>query len=127
MHSVKSWITHPPLREGAAREQQALDFLQRQGLELITRNYRCKLGEIDLIMRDRDCLVFVEVRYRRSASHGSAAESINPRKQGKLLRTANFYLQQHGLLERQICRFDAVCIEGTGTARACQWLQNIFA
>lgn len=124
---LKQLTKHLPLKIGAAREQQARQFLMAQGLQPVDSNFRCKAGEIDLIMREADCLVFVEVRYRRNAGHGSAAESIDSRKQRKLERAATFYLQQHGLLERQYCRFDAVCIEGTGTSTSCQWIQNIFA
>ncbi|MCG8083044.1 MAG: YraN family protein, partial [Candidatus Thiodiazotropha taylori] len=64
------------LQQGEAAEQLAVDYLSRRGLKLVTRNFRCKVGEIDLIMREKRTLVFVEVRYRQSDDYGSALESI---------------------------------------------------
>ncbi|GAB3092874.1 YraN family protein [Aestuariicella hydrocarbonica] len=100
-------------KEGDLREKQAEQFLTTRGLKLVARNYLCKLGEIDLIMRDRDHLVFVEVRYRKSTRFGSASETVDFRKQQKLIRTAQYYLQSHPQLGTPPCRFDVVAIQGT--------------
>lgn len=95
---------------GEAQENEAANFLVRQGLTLVCRNFQCKLGEIDLIMRSKETLVFVEVRFRRSSLYGNAAATVDWRKQGKLLRTAQFYLQRSGLRDRVPCRFDVLGI-----------------
>jgi putative endonuclease len=112
------------LYKGELAELQALDYLNRHGLKLVERNYRCKLGEIDLILQDQhDTLVFVEVRYRQSAAFGSALESITPSKQRKLLATARQYLQLKRLDQR--CRFDVVALNGSGHPRT-EWIKNAF-
>ena len=111
------------LQHGEEAEQQALDYLNRRGLKLIERNYRCKAGEIDLIMQERDALIFVEVRYRQSRDFGSALESVTPRKQRKLLAAANQYLQAKQ--KDQPCRFDVVALNGSGHPRM-EWIKNAF-
>ncbi|MBV8679100.1 MAG: YraN family protein [Aquitalea sp.] len=108
--------------QGLQAEQRALSFLQQQGLRLVERNWLCRGGEIDLIMRDGACLVFVEVRHRASGRFGGAAYSITAAKQRKLMHAAAVYLS-----ERRVdapCRFDAVLSEGE---QPLQWLKNIFA
>ena len=107
---------------GVRAERQAYRYLQSQGLTLLARNYSCRLGEIDLIMSDRDTLVFVEVRERNSARYGGAAASITPPKQQKIQRTAEYFLVNHRRLSNMPCRFDVVAIEG-GTI---SWLRDAF-
>jgi len=107
---------------GQAAEMQACHYLQQQGLRLIQTNFRCKLGEIDLIMQDKNCLVFVEVRFKRSAKFGTAAESITPFKQLKLTRAAYFYLQQQKLFNKVNCRFDFVAV-----GDHIDWIKNAFS
>ena len=104
--------TRPPshLRQGHDAEQQACEHLQGQGLRLLERNYRSRFGEIDLIMRHADTLVFVEVRYRRSSRFGSPAETVDARKQARIRATAEHYLQQHPQRVGVSCRFDVVCV-----------------
>ena len=114
---------------GRRAEQGACNYLQQQGLRLVERNYACTRGEIDLIMQDRDTLVFVEVRYRRNAHYGSAAESVDWRKQGKLSATAAHYLQEHPKAARQACRFDVIALSGQNTAgnkTNVDWIPNAF-
>lgn len=103
---------------GAAGEEQALVYLQGQGLRLVERNFLCKTGEIDLIMRDGDMLVFVEVRARADQRHGGAAASITPAKQRCLIRAAQRYLQRFKVLPA--CRFDVIAIDDG----ALSWLKN---
>jgi len=114
----------PPrhLTEGLAAEALAAAFLQKNGLKLIEKNFRCAYGEIDLIMRDGKTLVFIEVRLRSSAVFGGAAMSINPSKQQKLRRTAELYLQAHG---DSACRFDAVLMSKVDSS-AVEWIQDAF-
>lgn len=95
--------------EGQAGEDAALAYLQEQGLRLVTRNFRCKVGEIDLVMHDRSSLVFVEVRKRASSAYGGAAASITPAKQRRLLRAAQVYLLRYR--SQPACRFDVIAIE----------------
>ncbi|MCB2387197.1 YraN family protein [Thalassolituus alkanivorans] len=111
-------------KKGAEIEQAAEHFLKRQGLKAVTRNYTIRGGEIDLIMRHGKVLVFVEVRYRASQSHGSGAESITHHKQQRLLKTARHYLQQHYGANPPDCRFDVM--SGSGQPVQFEWLQNVF-
>jgi putative endonuclease len=107
---------------GAAAEEAAARFLAGKGLCLVERNYRCRFGEIDLILRDGGTLVFVEVRYRRNRAFGGAAESITEAKRGKLLRAARHYMATRG--RTPDCRFDAVLLHGDGSR--IEWLVNAF-
>ncbi|HDK37979.1 MAG TPA: YraN family protein [Thiolapillus brandeum] len=107
------------LRKGEAAEALACRWLQEQGLELGRQNYRCKAGEIDLIMQDGDMLVFVEVRYRSHSGFGSAIDSITPAKQKKLLHAAQHYLQR--LRHTPPCRFDIIGIDRNNQI---EWIRN---
>ncbi len=109
---------------GAQAEAYALAFLEGQGLVKLTQNYRCKLGEIDLIMQDKDQLVFVEVRLRTHRAFANAAESVTIRKQQKIIKTALYYLQQHRLTESAHCRFDVIAFSDTG---APDWIKDAFS
>lgn len=115
----------PPVR-GAEAEERACRYLQQQGLHLVERNYRCQRGEIDLIMRDGASMVFVEVRYRRSARFGSGAESIDRRKQAKLVAAASHYLQAHREAAKRPARFDVVSIAPDGNGNEINWIRNAF-
>ncbi len=117
-------MTAPARRpSGDAAEDRALHLLQERGLVLIERNYRCRVGEIDLVMRDGEALVFVEVRYRADGRHGSAAETVSIAKQRRLVAAARRYLQQHPAAARGPCRFDVVAITGDRV----DWLRAAFA
>jgi putative endonuclease len=108
---------------GAEAESLACAHLEHSGLRLLTRNYRCPPGEIDLVMRDRDTLVFVEVRYRRSSAHGSPAESVDARKRARLTAAAQHYLLGHR--HDGACRFDVVAVSGATPPRL-EWLRDAF-
>ncbi len=108
---------------GRWAEQLAADTLAGDGLEILARNYQCRWGEIDLVMRDADTTVFVEVRYRTSVEYGSAAESVSRRKQMRLLSTAEHFLQRHPTLLEQPCRFDVVSVH---PPQAVTWLTGAF-
>jgi putative endonuclease len=109
---------------GFAAQTQAQEYLQRQGLTWVASNYRCKMGEIDLIMRDKTHLIFVEVRARSSAAFGGAIASITPMKCKKICQTALHYLMVHRLFEQQPIRFDVVALEGR--QQQITWIQNAF-
>lgn len=106
---------------GALAEERARTHLERAGLKLVTRNYRCPRGELDLVMADGDTLVFVEVRYRASRAFGSAAESVDARKRARLIAAAEHYLLAHP--GDRPCRFDVVAANGTA---AVEWLRDAF-
>ena len=105
-------FTHLSEKQAQGRdwEQTALRYLRRHGLVLVDANFTCKGGEIDLIMRDGEGLVFVEVRQRADRRHGGAAASITPAKIRRLIRAAQVYLQRLPTLPP--CRFDVVAIDG---------------
>ena len=108
---------------GSLAEDAALDYLQRRGLRLVARNYRCKFGEIDLILREGAMLAFVEVRKRRNDQFGGGAASIDTHKRKRLLRTARHYLSAQATLPA--CRFDAVLLTGDRQP-VIEWVVNAF-
>lgn len=117
-----------PARHGSGlqAEQTALDYLREQGLRLVTRNFATRRGEIDLVMRERDALIFVEVRYRASAEYGSAESSITPGKQRRLRAAAEAFLQRHDRQGRRAARFDVVTLSGTLTRPNINWIVDAF-
>jgi putative endonuclease len=109
---------------GQWAEELAHKYLCKQGLQPIERNYRCKIGEIDLIMLDDETLVFVEVRYRKSQYYGGSMASIDMRKQQKILTVATNYLQKYNW--QQKCRFDVVLIDGIVEKPQLKWIADAF-
>ncbi len=111
---------------GFAHEAHAARYLTQQGLRLIESNFTCRVGEIDLVMRDGETLVFVEVRYRTRIDFIDPVTSVNYRKQQKLLRTAAIYLKFHGLTNRVRCRIDVVGIVRLGDKDdlSFRWIKN---
>ena len=103
---------------GQDGEDDALQYLLRHGLVLLERNFRCKGGEIDLVMKEHDMLVFVEVRKRAASQFGGAAASITSAKQRRLTIAAQVYLQRYKMPPP--CRFDVVAIDGGELS----WLKN---
>lgn len=97
---------------GAVYERIAGAFLEKQGYQIIACNFRCRLGEIDLIAKDGRYLVFVEVKYRKNDETGNPLEAVNRRKQQIISRVANYYCLTHGYGENTPCRFDVVAIWG---------------
>jgi len=109
---------------GRAAEDLAARYLDGQGLCVVARNFRTKRGEIDLVAQDGATLVFVEVRFRRSASHGGAAESITAAKQARMVAAAQVYLlRQRG---DPPCRFDAILLDALDPARI-DWRRDVIA
>jgi putative endonuclease len=123
MNTVKSpKMKAAHLRSGELAEQRACDFLVSHQLTLVERNFRCVHGEIDLIMREGETLVIVEVRFRKNATYGSALESVTASKQAKLIATTEFYLNTF-TGDMPAIRFDVIGIVGEGEL---QWVQNAF-
>jgi putative endonuclease len=111
---------------GAGWEELAEAHLRERGLELLERNYHCRLGEIDLIMRDGPVIVFVEVRYRADQRYGGALETVDRRKQLKIQRAAGIFLSRQSRLACQPCRFDIIGIEGAPGHPTIRWLRDAF-
>ena len=113
---------------GAAAEQIAAEYLRAQGLEILDRNFRRRLGELDIIARDGDVLVIAEVRTRSSDQFGGAAASVDPGKQIRLIRAAHQLLQQRRELSKLRVRFDVLVVAEVGreTMRV-EWLRHAFS
>jgi putative endonuclease len=107
---------------GQAAEDIAAAWLQRKGLRLIERNFRCKAGEIDLVLRDGASLVFAEVRYRSSGAFGGAAASVDAKKRQRIVTAARYYLMDKS---DQPCRFDVVLLDRLAPD-AVEWLRDAF-
>lgn len=107
---------------GSHYEQQVAAFLEKNGFQMIERNFRCRSGEIDLIAKDGEYLVFIEVKYRKSASSGYALEAISPRKSRQVRKVAEFYLYRKGYPENTPCRFDAAGVDG----KRIHYIKNAF-
>ncbi len=94
---------------GAWGEQQAVEYFRHLGMKIVERNFRTPVGEIDIIVKNRHFIIFVEVKTRRSTAFGTPQEAVGPHKQRQILRTAQWYLQNHSKLKLQP-RFDVVAI-----------------
>lgn len=112
--------------QGARIEALARDYLQRHGLVPIAANANYRGGELDLVMRDGDSIVFVEVRYRRSAGFGGGAASINTNKRRKLVHAAELFLASHRDHARKPCRFDVIDASGNRESPEFTWLRDAF-
>ncbi|MCQ9328082.1 YraN family protein [Pelistega suis] len=121
-------LISPSQSKGLQYEQEAIDFLTAKGLTLLEKNLSCKCGELDLIMKDGDTLVAVEVRIRKNNLYGGAITSITKSKQQKLQKTLAYFLpylsHKHYQNKQPFCRFDAVCFHES--PRETHWLKNIF-
>ena len=115
-------LLQPSNSTGVKAEKKALSYLQDNGLVLIHQNYYCRFGEIDLIMSDQECLVFIEVRYRKDGHFGGALASINQSKQRKIIKTATHYLAQ--LTTEPYCRFDAIAFDESNAPPL--WVKDAF-
>jgi putative endonuclease len=116
-------VFHTSKQRGDDAEKLAKEYLLKQGLKPVTENFRCKQGEVDLIMTDRDTLVFIEVRYRKNTLYGTPAATVGHNKQAKLIRAAGQYLMQQ---KRQPqCRFDVVAITAHPELTI-EWIQDAF-
>lgn len=112
---------------GQTAEHYARSFLEMQGLHFLQKNYQCCFGEIDLIMKDRDDIVFVEVRYRQQVDYGHPLESISKSKIKRLIKTGMYFLKQKKWLYTQNSRFDVVTIHTQMQLETCEWIKNVFS
>lgn len=115
---------------GDAAEQRAAEFLCKQGLRILCRNFHCRHGEIDIVAKDGQCLVFVEVRYRSRHRFGGAGHSVDGRKQGKIVRAASMYLARHPATADYPVRFDVIAIDSVHESETAQgrlqWTADAF-
>jgi putative endonuclease len=116
----------PPRDRGRDAEERACRLLQARGLTLITRNYRCRHGEIDLVMRDSAATVFVEVRYRGNRRFAGGAESVDHRKRARLIAAALHYLQRHPEAAARPARFDVIAAAPGSGEDSLQWIRDAF-
>lgn len=107
---------------GSCYERKAADYLKKQGLFILKYNYRCRLGEIDLIARDGEYIVFVEVKYRKNNSSGAAMDAVNPAKQKTICKVARYFLAVEYHNVDLPCRFDVAGIDGDKI----HWVKNAF-
>jgi putative endonuclease len=112
-------------KKGQQGELLAAEFLERQGLRIASRNFRCPLGEIDLVAWDQETVVIVEVRSRYSKDFGLAQESVSVGKQQRLTRLGQWYLKQNRL-EGRPARFDVIAIDWSGGEPRITWIPNAF-
>lgn len=116
----------PKQTQGLLAEDCAAEYLRHNGLSLLQRNALYSVGELDLVMRDGDTLVFVEVRQRKSDLFGGAAQSIDRRKMKKCALAAQCWMKQHAHFAHMPCRFDAVMLTGTENNWKIDWIRNAF-
>lgn len=114
----------PTQQQGYEAENTAVAFLRKQGLTICTTNFRCKMGEIDIIAKDATTLVFAEVRYRKNVTFGTPAETVTFSKRKKLIRASQYYLQRHN--PDLPCRFDIVEIYGANHQTNINWVKDAF-
>ena len=107
---------------GEEKEGIAKQYLETKGLIVLKMNYRCRQGEIDIVARENECLIFAEVKYRSTTRCGRAAEAVTVQKQRKICRVSDVYRYQHRIPEEQTIRYDVVAIDGENI----HWYQNAF-
>ena len=110
---------------GEQTEQLACEYLQKQKLKLVIKNYHCPRGEIDLIMRDQQNLIFVEVRYRKNINFGTPAESIDSHKLNRIKTAINHYTMTNNLGYLP-CRIDVIGLQGNLEQPNIQWIKNVI-
>ena len=111
---------------GRQAEKLALDHLRSQGLKEVARNFRCRMGEVDLVMMHGDCLVFAEVRFRNQNRFASAADSVDRHKQRKIIRTAAAFLGRYPQYSNCAVRFDVIGLDQSGDQSSLRWIRDAF-
>jgi len=115
------------LERGRLFESRAADYLEQQGLTILTRGYRCRLGELDLVCRDQRHIVIVEVRARSRGAYCSAVDSVGPSKRRRIVQATRHLLMRHAEWQAAPIRFDVVAFDDidTGCPRLL-WIKNAF-
>ena len=115
-----------PNQSGKQAENIAADYLAKQDVKLITRNFHSRFGEIDLIGLEQDILLFIEVRYRKNETFLAAIETIDQRKCKKIIRTSEYYLNKHKNYRSCLCRYDVITLTGELDKPVIEWIKNAF-
>ena len=115
-------------RFGLEKETLAVNFLVSRGVKLLARNHYCRQGEIDLVVHDQGFLVFVEVRYRKNSAYGTPGETVDVRKQARIVQCARHYLLKNPLQAGYPCRFDVIGISNQPDSDSYryEWIRNAF-
>ena len=127
MNSASPFKRFVPGIVGTKFEKSTESYLNKSGLRTICRNYRCRAGEIDLVMDDGEFIVFVEVRYRRDDNYGNGLKSITAAKQRRIIRAATHFLAGKPELRDMPCRFDAVGVSGLDRRLKYDWIKDAFS
>ncbi len=115
------------MQRGAEAESVAQDYLEMRGLKVVERNYRCRVGELDLVLTDNEMLVIAEVRFRSNTGFASPQETVDRKKQAKLIRATQHFLQSRPALRQYPVRFDVVAVSGLGKANEVNWIKHAFS
>ena len=116
----------PANSSGKQAEAIAANYLSKQGIKIIERNFHCRFGEIDLIGLTDQYLVFIEVRYRKDEHYMTVFETIDKHKCRKLVTTSEYYLNSHRKYQDMTCRYDVIGITGEISDPAIEWIKNAF-
>lgn len=107
---------------GGIYEEQCANYLKKHGFQIVTQNYKCKIGEIDIIAVKNNILRFIEVKYRKNESFGFPIEAVNKRKQNKIMKAASWFLNENKQYQNMLCSFDVISI----TENHVEYLFNCF-
>jgi putative endonuclease len=113
-------------QSGKEAEDIAAEYLSKRTLKLISRNFHCRFGEIDLIALDKETLVFIEVRYRKNEHYLATIETIDKHKCKKIVITSEYYLNKHKKYQSHFCRYDVIAITGALDEPVIEWIKNAF-
>ena len=116
----------PVNNAGKIAEDIAAQYLSNEGLKLISRNFHCRFGEIDLIGLDKEILTFIEVRYRKSEQYLAVVETIDEHKCRKIIISSEYYLSKHKSYRSHQCRYDVIAITGELNKPVIKWIKNAF-
>ncbi|HON57938.1 MAG TPA: YraN family protein [Smithella sp.] len=118
-------INFSKIKTGLIGEELAVSFLKKNGYKILEKNYRCPMGEVDIVARDHQSLVFVEVKTRKSDGFGYPEEAVNTKKQKKISRVALHYLQENNLTD-ELIRFDVVAVLMTSSPPEMKLIKDAF-
>jgi putative endonuclease len=113
-------------QSGSQAETLAASYLAKQKVKILTRNFHCRFGEIDLIGLDQEILIFVEVRYRKNENYLAVVETIDQRKCKKIITTSEYYLNKQRKHQSYFCRYDVITITGALDKPVIEWIKNAF-
>lgn len=119
-------MTARHLQSGSDAERQARNYLEARGLRTLCTNFRCRAGELDLIMLDKGCLAIVEVRYRRRTGHGGSLASVTRAKQQRIVLATRYFVQRYRQWSQFPLRFDVVALSGPPDKLTVDWCQRAF-